>query len=184
MGTKPRVWYPGAAYHVTARGNHKNDIFKDKQDFQVYLSIIEQAIEYYENMYEVICYCLMTNHVHMLVETKEKQLGYFVGRVNSIYAKYFNSKYDYVGHLFQDRYFSSLIENCGQMLVTSQYIHLNPVRANMVNRPEDYEWSSYSMIIGLRKEKLIKCNKILSYFHEKNSRERYKEFVLAPQKKL
>jgi len=86
----------------------------------------------------------MTNHVHILIATKEKQLGYFIGRVNSMYAKYFNDKYNYIGHLFQDRYFSELIEDDKQMLTTSQYIHLNPVRANMVNLPEDYEWSSFT----------------------------------------
>lgn len=176
MGTKARVWFPGAVYHITARGNHRNDIFRDGEDFQVYLSLIEQAIEYYNRLYEVICYCLMTNHVHIIVRTTEKHICHFIRRVNGMYAIFFNSKYNYIGHLYQDRYFAELIEDDAQMLTASQYIHLNPVRARMVIMPEEYEWSSYSMYIGMKKEKIISSLQILSYF-KANSRGLYKEYV-------
>jgi REP element-mobilizing transposase RayT len=92
MGTVERVWYPGAIYHITARGNHKDDIFRDKEDFQVFLQIMEEALEYYENDYEVICYCLMTNHIHLIVRTGEKHICHFIRRINAIYAKFFNGK--------------------------------------------------------------------------------------------
>lgn len=176
MGTKVRIWFPGATYHITARGNHRNDIFRDGEDFQVYLSIIEQAVEYYKSMYEIICYCFMTNHVHMLVKTKEFHISRLLGRINSIYAKWFNDKYNYIGHLFQDRYFAELVEDNAQMLTTNQYIHLNPVKADMVVKPELYEWSSYSMYIGDKKEKLIITSHILAYF-KGCSRQLYKEYV-------
>ncbi|WP_155241916.1 hypothetical protein [Clostridium pasteurianum] len=65
MTSEARTWYPNAAYHITARGNRSNDIFRDEEDFQVYLTIIEGAIEYFGKQYEIICYCLINNHVHI-----------------------------------------------------------------------------------------------------------------------
>ena len=177
MPTQKRKWYPGASYHVTARGNHRDDIFKDKYDFLHYLTLMNEAVDYYIcDKYEIISYCLMNNHVHILIKTGEKALGQFIGRISSKYAKYYNKKYNCIGHLFQDRYFSELIEKDSQMLETSRYIHLNPVRAKMVEKPECYEWSSYSMYIGNQKENLICSEGLLSYFNNKN-RELYKRFV-------
>lgn len=93
-----------------------------------------------------------------------------------MYAKYYNKKYNYIGHLFQDRYYSELIENDAQMLEASRYIHLNPVRAKMVEKPDIYQWSSYSMYIGNQKENFICINRILYYLKDK-SRELYKKYV-------
>lgn len=177
MPTKRRQWYPGASYHVTARGNHKNNIFNNKEDFIYYLGLIKETLQYYiDDEYEILSYCLMTNHVHMMIKVKEKPLGPFIGRINSKYAKYYNKKYDYIGHLFQDRYFSEVIKSDYQILQTSKYIHLNPVRAKMVEMPENYKWSTYAMYIGKEKEEIICSNMILSYFNDKN-RELYKIYV-------
>ena len=133
MPTQKRTWYPGACYHVTARGNHRNDIFKDEEDFLHYLMLMNEALNYYKyNNYEIICYCLMDNHVHLLLKTEDEPIGQFMCRLNSKYAKFYNKKYNYIGHLFQDRYHSEIIENDQQMLETSRYIHLNPIRAKMV----------------------------------------------------
>ncbi|AKN33463.1 transposase [Clostridium carboxidivorans P7] len=178
MSTPKVPWFPGASCHITARGNHRNDIFKDGEDFQYYLTLIEEALKYFEyDEYEIICYCLMDNHVHILVKTKDKAPGQFIGRVNAMYAKYFNKKYNYIGHLFQDRYHPEFIKSDEQMLEASRYIHLNPIRANMVERPEEYQWSSYGMYIGKKKEKLITTKEVLSYFQKINKRELYKNFV-------
>jgi REP element-mobilizing transposase RayT len=177
MTSAARIWYPNAIYHITARGNRRNDIFKDEEDFQIYLTIIEGAIEYFEKQFEILCYCLMDNHIHILLQTNEKHLKYFVSRVNSIYAKFFNNKYNYIGHLYQDRYFSEIIESDTQLLETSRYIHLNPVRANMVANPEDYKWSSFAIYIDDNKEKLINPQKILSYFKSGKQKQLYKAFV-------
>ncbi len=177
MTNKARVWFPHSAYHITARGNRRNDIFKDEEDFQVYVTLIENALEYFENQFELICYCLMDNHIHLLLEAKDKHIQFFISRINSIYAKYFNDKYNYCGHLYEKRYFSELIENDSQMLDTSRYIHLNPVKANMVKKPEEYKWSSYSMYIGLEKEKLINSDKILNYFKKEERKKLYQKYV-------
>jgi putative transposase len=177
MTSPARIWYPNTSYHITARGNRRSDIFKDDEDFQVYLGIIEETMEYFPNDYEVNCYCLMDNHIHILLKTRERHMKDFMTRVNSIYAKSFNDKYNYVGHLYQDKYFSELIESDSQMLDTSRYIHLNPVKANMVEKPEDYRWSSYSMYIGEKEEKLITSKMVLSYFKKGMEKELYKKFV-------
>lgn len=176
MTTKTRIWYPGCTYHIIARGNHKSDIFKEKSDFKMYLVLMKECLKYYgEYNYEIICYCLMTNHVHLLIKTNKKEVAYFIGRLHSIYAKYFNQKYDYVGHLYQDRYFAEPIKDDKHILDASRYIHLNPVKAKIVNLPEQYEYSSYSMYIGLQEENLIQSDNILYYFNGK--RELYKKFV-------
>lgn len=139
MSYKERVWYPNAIYHITARGNRRNNIFKDGEDFQIYLTLIEQALEYFNFQREIICYCLLNNHVHLLIRTKDWHIKDIMTRINSIYAMYYYKKYNYIGHLYQDRYFTDLIESDSQMLETSRYIHLNPVRAKMVKKPERLE---------------------------------------------
>lgn len=178
MSTPKVPWFPESSCHITARGNHRNDIFKDDEDFQYYLTLLEEALHYFEYYgYEIICYCLMDNHVHILLKTKDKPPGQFIGRVNAIYAKYFNKKYNYIGHLFQDRYHPEFIDSDEQMLEVSRYIHLNPVKANMVEKPEEYKWSSYSMFSGDAKEKLVNSDMILNYFHVPDKRKAYKNFV-------
>jgi REP element-mobilizing transposase RayT len=176
---KLREWYPNAMYHITSRGNRRNDIYRDNEDYQVYMTILKEGIEFLDNQYEVISYCLMTNHVHLQVQTKNKHIKYLMMRVNGFYSKYFNNnKYQYVGHLFQGRYGSELVVEDSYVLETSRYIHLNPVRAKMVEKPDSYKWSSYSMYIGKEKEIFICSNRILSYFKAKN-RELYKKYVEA-----
>ncbi|WP_244990491.1 REP-associated tyrosine transposase [Clostridium algidicarnis] len=163
MPEPKRVWVPDSSYHITTRGNRKSDIFKDSADYSMYLLLIKDCLNYYEEFsYEIICYCLMTNHVHLIVKTNEKEASTFMRRLNSMYAKYFNKKYDYRGHLYQDRYFSNLIQTKVKLLEISRYIHLNPVRANMVRLPEDYNYSSYSMYIGTKEERLINSDDVLS----------------------
>lgn len=177
--TSPKIkWYEGATYHITARGNHRNDIFRDEEDFQVYLTNMEANMIYYSNLnYNLIAYCLMDNHVHLIIETGKEPLARLMRRVHSIYTKWFNKKYNYIGHLFQDKYFAELIEDDKQLLETSRYVHLNPVKAKMVKKPSEYKWSSYEMFIGTKEEKLIKSDRILNYFKYEDRYKLYKEFV-------
>ncbi|WP_461207876.1 transposase [Clostridium sp. DL1XJH146] len=177
MINKVRVWYPNTTHHVTIRGNRRNDIFRDKEDFEVYLAQLEGNIKYYKNEYDIVCYCLMDNHVHLLLHTYDKHINYFMKRINSIYPRYFNNKYNYCGHLYEKRYFSEIVDSDSQMLETSRYIHLNPIRANIVDKPEYYNWSSYSMYIGDKKEKFINSSMILNYFNVSDRRKEYKSFV-------
>lgn len=148
MASPKRPWVSGAIYHITNRGNRQEIIFRESIDYIVYLGILKETLKFYENdNYKLISYCLMSNHVHLLLKTGTKDPSFFMRRINSMYARYFNSKYQYIGHLFQGRYFSNLINNVIELLEVSRYIHLNPVRAKMVDSPEKYMWSSYNKII-------------------------------------
>ena len=148
MASPKRPWVAGAIYHITNRGNRQEIIFRESIDYIVYLGILKETLKFYEDdNYKLISYCLMSNHVHLLLKTGTKDPSFFMRRVNSMYARYFNSKYQYIGHLFQGRYFSNLINNVIELLEVSRYIHLNPVRAKMVDSPEKYMWSSYNKIV-------------------------------------
>lgn len=148
MASPKRPWVSGATYHITNRGNRKEIIFRESIDYSVYLGILKETLKFYEDdNYKLISYCLMSNHVHLILKTGTKDPSFFMRRVNSMYARYFNSKYEYVGHLFQSRYFSNLINNVIELLEVSRYIHLNPVRAKIVDSPEKYVWSSYNKFV-------------------------------------
>ena len=174
---KKHQWYEGAKIHVTARGNHRNAIFREAIDYEVYLNCLKEAIEYYRNKYYIIAYVLMINHVHIVIGTTDKDVSDLIKRVNGRYAYNFNNKYNYVGHLFQDRYKGKLIRDDLYMLEVSRYVHLNPVKAKMIDKPEDYKWSSYNMFIGENEDKFINADIVLNYFREENKYKLYKEFV-------
>ncbi|GAA0180478.1 hypothetical protein SH2C18_31650 [Clostridium sediminicola] len=90
--------YPNTTHHITIRGNRRNVILRDEEDFEVYLTQLQGNIEYYNNEYEILCYCLMDNHVHLLLNTYDRHMKFFMKRINSIYPRYFNNKYNYCGH--------------------------------------------------------------------------------------
>lgn len=181
MARKPREWSPNTCYHVTCRGNRKSDIFKDQGDFEMYLKFLVEALHQFRRQtpYDLLCYCLMSNHVHLLIHTSTQPLGPFMQQVSMRYAMYFNKKYDYTGHLFQGRFYSDAVIGSWQILRTSRYIHLNPVVAHMVDLPGDYIYSSYGGLIGQRRCDFISHDRILSHFQEDRAHELYKEFVEA-----
>ncbi len=191
MPRKKREWYPGAQYHIMCRGNHRAEIYRDDEDRQVYLTLLEEARKKYS--IALISYCLMNNHVHLQVETLDSNPGLFMKMLNMKYAIFFNKKYNFVGHLFQGRYRSELIETDARSLQTSKYIHLNPVKANLVEKPEQYEWSSYQDYLSRIPQSFFEGNSflitakgsiklnlaldlILKYFKDK-SVTLYKEYV-------
>jgi putative transposase len=164
-----RVWYPGAIYHITARGNRKNNLFRDRKDYLHYLSLTQKAKE--RTPFLLHSYCLMPNHVHLIIGTLNDSPSDIIHYTHSIYARYFNRKYHYVGHVFQDRYFAKLIKNSKQLMDTSSYIHLNPVKSNYSKKPEDYHWSSYKSYITPGFKSIVDSQRIFSdlgdYPHEK-----------------
>jgi REP element-mobilizing transposase RayT len=179
MTRERRIWYPGAVYHITTRGNRKEPIFRDNNDYSLYLSILKESLERFDA--KLYCYCLMTNHVHLIIETGDTSISEIMKRINSLYTKNFNIKYELIGHLFQGRYYSKLIELTAHAVEASKYIHLNPVKANMVSSPEDYKWSSYGMYIGTDVEKMIISAKILSHFEA--LAEKHKEGSHGPEQR-
>ncbi|WP_042462724.1 transposase [Neobacillus dielmonensis] len=175
MARKHRVWFPGAMYHVTCRGNRKSDIFFDEQDFCTYLDLLEEARSLYP--YHLHSYCLMTNHVHLLLETVNDPPTEIMKTVNFHYAIYFNKRHEQVGHVFQGRYGATLIDDLHHFVVASRYIHMNPVEANMVDAPEHYPWSSYHAFTS-EPDPHVNTTKLLSNFPEPQ-KENYQKFVLG-----
>lgn len=121
-------------------------------------------------------YCMMTNHFHLLLETDDIDVGKFMKYLASSYAIYFNRKYGYTGHLFEGRYKSCLVKDDAYFLQSSRYIHLNPVKAGMVNRAEEYRWSSYRTMIAMQDDGITYVNRIWEYF-QKNAPARYRQFA-------
>jgi putative transposase len=148
MGRQLRIEYPGAHYHVTARGNERKDVFKSLRDREKFLFYLESAVLRYGAV--IHSYCLMNNHYHLLLETPSGNLSQVMQHINGAYTNYFNTKRKRSGHLFQGRYKAILIEADEYVLELSRYIHLNPVRAGASAMPEEYRWSSYRDYIGLR----------------------------------
>lgn len=136
-----RIEYPGAFYHVTARGNEKKDIFKSRKDREKFLAYLESATQRYGAV--IHAYCLMSNHYHLLLETPHGNLSQIMKHINSSYTTYYNVKRKRAGHLLQGRYKAILIEADEYLCELSRYMHLNPLRAGMVEKPEDYPWMSY-----------------------------------------
>jgi putative transposase len=145
MARPLRIEFEGAFYHITSRGNEKKAIFRGAEDFTRFLAVISRAHGRYGIL--VHAYVLMTNHYHLLLETPRPNLTASLHDLNTAYTNYFNRKYSRAGHLFQGRYRCILVEKDAYLLELSRYLHLNPVRAGIVQRPEDYRWSSYRSYI-------------------------------------
>jgi REP element-mobilizing transposase RayT len=178
MARPLRISYPGAYYHVTSRGNEQKDVFKSRRDREKFLDYLASATQRYGAV--IHAYCLMTNHYHLLLETPEANLSQIMRHINGAYTTYFNVKRQRVGHLFQGRYKAILVEADAYAAELSRYIHLNPVKAGAVKRPEEYSWSSYRSYIGQSQAaEWLKTEFILGFFGQRGSeaRARYRTFV-------
>jgi REP element-mobilizing transposase RayT len=148
--------YSGGYYHIYNRGNQKQDIFLEEVDYIYYLEKLRKYRE--QQKVSIICYCLMPNHIHLLVrQDSEIPISKFMSPLHTSYSMYFNRKYEKVGHLFQDRFKQKNVENDEYLLQLTCYIHLNPLIDGLVGKLEDYQWSSYPDYIGLRQGTL--CDK-------------------------
>jgi REP element-mobilizing transposase RayT len=178
MARPLRIEYPGAFYHVINRGNAGENIFKSKRDKVKFLEYLEKAVERFSII--IYTYCLMDNHYHMLMETPEPNLSVAVQWINVSYAVYFNRKHQRSGHLFQGRFKAILIDADEYLMLLSRYIHLNPVRAKIVETPADYPWSSYHAFIGKEKTlNWLETTWLLSQFgrRKKDAIRGYKSYV-------
>jgi putative transposase len=133
-------------YHVMIRGNEKKDIFLDDEDRARFLFTIREKNK--EKKWHIYAYCLMSNHVHLLINEGTDAISVIMQRINISYAYYFNKKYKRVGHLLQDRYRSENIEDDSYLLAAARYIHNNPVKGGMVERALQYRWSSLKYYLG------------------------------------
>lgn len=146
MARPLRIEYPGAVYHITNRGNDKKAVFKDDQDRETFLKILAHV----NKRYHWLChaYCLMDNHYHLMIETPDGNLALGMRQLNGVYTQARNKRYNKTGHLFQGRYKAILIQKDSHLLEVCRYVVLNPVRARMVEKPEDWRWSSYRATAG------------------------------------
>jgi len=178
MARALRVQYPGAVYHITSRGNAKEAIYYDEKDKKRFLNFLAKVTM----QYGWVChaYCLMTNHYHLLIETPQPNLARGMKRLNSLYSLIFNKRHRRVGHVLQGRYRSIVVEKHSYLLELCRYIVLNPVRAHMVENPDEWIWSSYRGTAGLvQPGPVLTVEWILSQFsmRKRTAREMYKEFV-------
>jgi putative transposase len=141
MARPLRIIYQDAFYHVTARGNERRAIFISGRDYERFLTYVASALQKYRCILHA--FVLMRNHYHLILQTPEANLSSFMHSLNTAYTTYFNIKRSRSGHLFQGRFKALLIDVDAYLLELSRYIHLNPVRAGVTQKPEDYPYSSY-----------------------------------------
>jgi REP element-mobilizing transposase RayT len=182
MARPLRIEYSGAFYHVMHRGNDGSDIFKSYRDREKFLEYVGKAVTRYE--IKIHTYCLMTNHYHFLIETPHPNLSQAIKWINVGYVAYFNRKRRRSGHLFQGRYKAVLVDADEYLKHLSRYIHLNPIRAAMVEHSKDYPWSSYRVFGGYAKAPdWLDTHWLLSLFdsNQNKAKERYRDFVESVQ---
>jgi len=180
MARKPRLEYPGATYHVCTRGDNKEAIFLSDKDYLIFLQSLYMYKEKWH--FKLFSYCLMTNHLHLLIKVDKTPLSKIMHSVNSRYVKYFNRTHQKRGHLFQDRYKAVVIETDAHLLEATRYVHLNPVVAGVTDEPIKYAWSSYRSYCSntaTEVPNLLDTADILSYFAMRPStqKRRYRIFV-------
>jgi REP element-mobilizing transposase RayT len=183
----------GSIYHLYNRGNNREIIFRDEQDYRAFLFRLGMAfgikqkdlnnseITYLPksririesskiNSFKLHCFCLMPNHIHLLIEQcGQESISKILLRVFTSFSKYINLKYKRVGHVFQDKFKSNIIENNSQLILISSYIHMNPVKDYLVKKPDDYKWSSYNDFVYNRKNPLTNKQFLLEVFETKEN---------------
>ncbi|MCH7761827.1 transposase, partial [candidate division TA06 bacterium] len=177
MARPLRIEYEGALYHITSRGNERRKIYFSKSDCKKFKEYLTEATEKYGCL--VHCYVFMSNHYHLLLETRRANLKKVMHDINGAYANYTNLKRKRSGHLFQGRYKAIVIDRDRYLLELSRYIHLNPVRAGIVEKPEDYPHSSYKSYISREKDNLAIQDLLLGMLSgpKGDVRKRYRAYV-------
>src|SRR5713226_703579 len=179
---KPRLEIEGGLYHIITRGNNRQLILGSDDDYLKMLLLLAQQkakLPFY-----LYAYCLMPNHIHLLVERQDDSISRVMQRVLTGYSQYHNRKYRKVGHLLQGRYKAILCQSDQYLAELVRYIHLNPVRAKMVRRPEDFHYSSHRAYLGLDEAWLVDAEPVLRHFGatKKLARERFGLCVRAGMK--
>ncbi len=176
MSRPLRIEYPGALYHVTARGDGREHIFLDNGDRMIFLALCADVV----GRFGWLChaYCLMDNYYHLIVETPEANLGRGVRHLNGVYTQRFNRTHERAGHVFQGRYKAILVEKEAYLLELARHIVLNPVRAGLTDDVAAWGWSSYRATAGLqRKPAFLTTSWLLGRFGGPQAHEKYRRFV-------
>lgn len=177
MARKPRVHYPTALYHVIMRGNARQDIFFDDEDRIRFCLLLQEGTNKYGH--RIHAFCLMTNHVHLAIQVGDVSLSRIMQNLTFRYTKWINWRQSRSGHLFQGRYKAVLVDADSYLQELTSYIHLNPVRANMVQAPEEYPWSGHRAYLGREIIPWLTTDWVLSLFSQKSAQARigYRDFV-------
>lgn len=178
MARQLRIEYPGAVYHVTSRGNARNDIYLNKEDRINFLATLDTVVRRFN--WRCHAYCLMDNHYHLMIETPEGNLSKGMRQLNGVYTQLFNRRHGTVGHIFQGRFKAIVVEKDSYLLELCRYIVLNPVKAGMVRSPDLWEWSSHAATAGIKKAPgFLTTDWTLSQFGKtrKESQNQYVNFI-------
>jgi len=178
MARRPRIHFTGALYHVISRGNQRQVIFKDRDDFRQFQVFLENAQKQFA--FILYAYVLMPNHIHLLLQVGRNPLSKVMQTLLLRYTRYYNKRYRKVGHLFQGRYRGILCDRENYLLELIRYLHLNPVRARMVKDPMGYPWSSHRIYLEGRDVGGIAVEEILARWsrQRKQAIQSYESFVL------
>ncbi|HSE04322.1 MAG TPA: transposase, partial [Methylomirabilota bacterium] len=146
MSRPLRLQLPGGVYHVTARGNDRRPIFEDDEDRARFVTVLATTVA----RHHVLChaYCLMGNHYHLLLQTREANLSRAMRHLNGVYTQRFNRRHERCGHVLQGRFGAQLVDGDAYLREVCRYIVLNPVRAGLVSHPRDWRWSSFCATAG------------------------------------
>lgn len=180
MNRPLRIELDNSLYHITARGDRRSTIYRSDNDRLTWLAILGETCDRFN--FSVRAYCQMTNHFHLLLETANGELGRGMCHLNGKYSRYFNRTHGLVGHVFQGRYKAILCQTELYLHELSRYIELNPVRAEIVDNPIDWPWSSYAAKMGLVDSPTwLRSDAVLSQFGDNRdvATNTYREFVLA-----
>ncbi|HOL22036.1 MAG TPA: transposase [bacterium] len=178
MSRPLRIEFEGAVYHITSRGNEKKEIFLGDDDKTLFLRVLKEITENFNWLCHA--YCLMNNHYHLVIETPEGNLSRGMKCLNGTYTQLYNKRHDRIGHLLQGRYKSILIEKESYLLEVCRYVVLNPIRAGLTDKPEEWKWSSYRATAGYESSPpYLTTDWILGHFSLDltEARNRYIEFV-------
>ncbi|MEN8171239.1 MAG: transposase [Pseudomonadota bacterium] len=178
MARPLRLELAGGLYHVTSRGDRREDIYDDDQDREKWLEILGNTCKRFN--WRCHAYCLMDNHYHIVIETAEANLSKGMRQLNGVYTQYYNIKHDRAGHVFQGRYKGILVEQDAYLLELSRYVVLNPIRAKMTKAIGTWKWSSYKSMIGeVASQPWLETNWILGQFGKQRKRaiDKYIDFV-------
>jgi len=181
MPRKPRLHVPGGFFHVILRGNGRSDIFFAREDRSIWESLIADAVRRYEH--RIHAYCWMTNHTHMAIQSGPEPLAQFITYIAGNYARRMNIRMQRSGHLFERRYRALLVQEDTYLLELVRYIHMNPVRAGLVDCCGDYEWSSHSAYLDSGKPEWLTVDYVLRMFGKSGecAQRKYAEFISEPQ---
>lgn len=180
MARPLRLEFAGALYHVTSRGDRRENIFEDDKDRETFLAMLGDICR--DHNWVCHAYCLMSNHYHLLIETPDANLSKGMRQLNGVYTQKFNRAHNRVGHVFQGRYKAILVDKNNYLMEVARYIVLNPVRAQMVRSVRDWRWSSYRATAGLVvAPEWLDIHWLLAAFDRQKSKaiDLYKLFVAA-----